>query len=117
MISLYAIKALKHLGYQESPIKIIFSGNEEKGHQGSTGAEVFLQEGKDCLFAFNMETGLMDGCLCVGRKGHLGCRVTVEGVESHAGNDFEVGPQRHRGGGPQSAGHPGPSPIWRKAPR
>ncbi len=91
VISLYAIKALKHLGYKESPIKIIFSGNEEKGHQGSTGAEVFLQEGKDCLFAFNMETGLMDGCLCVGRKGHLGCRVTVEGVESHAGNDFESG--------------------------
>ena len=91
VISLYAIKVLKHLGYQESPIKIIFSGNEEKGHQGSTGAEVFLQEGKDCLFAFNMETGLMDGCLCVGRKGHLGCRVTVEGVESHAGNDFESG--------------------------
>lgn len=91
VIALYAVKALNRAGWRERPIKIIFSGNEEKGHIDSTGAQVFLEEGKDCLFAFNMETGLADGCLCVGRKGHLGCRVTVTGVESHAGNDFESG--------------------------
>lgn len=91
VIALYAVKALNQAGYRERPLKIIFSGNEEKGHIDSTGAQVFLDEAKDCLFAFNMETGLADGCLCVGRKGHLGCRVTVNGVESHAGNDFESG--------------------------
>lgn len=91
VIALYAVKALNRAGWKEAPIKIIFSGNEEKGHIDSTGAQVFLEEGKDCLFAFNMETGLADGCLCVGRKGHLGCQVTVTGVESHAGNDFESG--------------------------
>ena len=91
VIALYVVKALNRAGYRERPLKIIFSGNEEKGHINSTGAQVFLEEGKGCLFAFNMETGLADGCLCVGRKGHLGCRVTVNGVESHAGNDFESG--------------------------
>ncbi len=91
VVALYAVKALNQVGYRERPLKIIFSGNEEKGHINSTGAQVFLEEAKDCLFAFNMETGLADGCLCVGRKGHLGCRIVVNGVESHAGNDFESG--------------------------
>ena len=68
---------------------MIFSGNEEKGHVGSTGDQVFLEEARGCQFAFNMETGLHTGELCVGRKGHLGCHVEVTGIESHAGNDFE----------------------------
>lgn len=91
VIALYAVKALNRAGYQDTPIKIIFSGNEEKGHVGSTGAQVYLDESKGGLFAFNMETGLAGGQLCVGRKGHLGCHVEVTGVESHAGNDFESG--------------------------
>ena len=37
---------------------------------------------------FNMETGLVDNYLCVGRKGRMECHVTVDGVEVHAGNDF-----------------------------
>lgn len=91
VIALYAAKALTALGYDQRPIKIIFSGNEEKGHEGSTGAQVFLEESAGCLFACNLETGLVSGELCVGRKGHLGCRVQITGVESHAGNDFETG--------------------------
>ena len=62
-----------------------------KGHVGSTGDQVFLEEARGCQFAFNMETGLHTGELCVGRKGHLGCHVEVTGIESHAGNDFESG--------------------------
>jgi glutamate carboxypeptidase len=38
-----------------------------------------------------METGLIDNSLCIGRKGRIDCRVTVNGVESHAGNDFLSG--------------------------
>lgn len=91
VIALYVAKALNHIGYRQTPIKVIFSGNEEKGHVGSTGDQVFLEEARGCQFAFNMETGLHTGELCVGRKGHLGCHVEVTGIESHAGNDFESG--------------------------
>lgn len=91
VISLFVIRALNHAGYNERPIKIIYSGDEEIGHSGSTGAEVFLKEAKDGLCAFNMETGLVDNSICVGRKGRIGFIVNVLGVESHAGNDFSTG--------------------------
>lgn len=91
IISLFVVKALNHIGYEERPLKIIYSGDEEIGHSGSRGAEVFLEEGKDGLCAFNMETGLIDNSLCVGRKGRMGLMVNVKGKESHAGNDFTSG--------------------------
>ncbi|PBF69772.1 peptidase M20 [Clostridioides difficile] len=91
IISLYVIKALNKIGYKERPIKIVFSGDEEIGHKDSTGADVILREAKGGLCAFNMETGLVDNSLCVGRKGRIGCNIHVKGVETHAGNDFEGG--------------------------
>ncbi len=91
IISLYVIKALNRANYKERPIKIIYSGDEEIGHINSTGAEAILNEAKGGICAFNMETGLIDNYLCVGRKGRMECHVTVEGVEAHAGNDFTSG--------------------------
>ncbi len=72
-------------------IKIIFSGDEEIGHKGSQGAEVILEEARGGLCGFNMETGLIDNSICVGRKGRIGYQINVKGVESHAGNDFTSG--------------------------
>lgn len=91
VIAIYAIKALNHIGYKERPLKVIISGDEEQIHEGSTGAEVLSDAAKGGFCAFNMETGLVDNCLCIGRKGRIGCEVTVEGVETHAGNDFAGG--------------------------
>lgn len=91
VISLYVIKALNSIGYKDRPIKIIYSGDEEIGHRNSTGAQVILEEAKDGICAFNMETGLVDDHLCIGRKGRMECHVTVDGIESHAGNDFSSG--------------------------
>lgn len=91
VIAIYAIKALNHIGYEERPLKVIISGDEEQIHEGSTGAEVLSDAAKGGFCAFNMETGLVDNCLCIGRKGRIGCEVTVEGVETHAGNDFAGG--------------------------
>ncbi len=88
---LYAIKALISAGYNERPIKIIFSGDEEIGHFESKGAEVLQEEAKGCVCAFNLETGLIDNSICVGRKGRILYHVNVTGVESHAGNDFLSG--------------------------
>ena len=91
IISLFVIKALNHIGYNERPIKIIISGDEEIAHKASKGSEVILKEAVGGICAFNMETGLTDNSLCVGRKGGIGCHVTVDGVGSHAGNDFTSG--------------------------
>src|SRR5699024_6041606 len=91
IIALYAIKALNHIGYNERPLKIIISGDEEIGHINSSGNDIITKEAEGGVCAFNLETGRADHSLCIGRKGRIECHVTVNGVESHAGNDFESG--------------------------
>lgn len=91
IISLYVIKALNEVGYNQRPLKIIFSGDEEIGHLNSQGAQVIMDAAKGGKCAFNMETGLISNKLCIGRKGRIECHITVTGVESHAGNDFLTG--------------------------
>lgn len=91
IISLYVIKALGEVGYNQRPLKIIFSGDEEIGHLNSQGAQVIMEAARGGKCAFNMETGLISNKLCIGRKGRIECHLTVTGVESHAGNDFLTG--------------------------
>ncbi|MCI1930775.1 MAG: M20 family metallopeptidase [Clostridia bacterium] len=91
VIALYTCKALNEAGYKETPLKIIFSGNEENAHLNSTGDKFFFKEGAAGKFAFNMETGRIDGALCSGRKGVLHADIEVCGREAHAGNDFTSG--------------------------
>lgn len=91
IVALYVVKALKSLGYDETPLKFVVSGDEENGHQLSNGADVFMEESKNCLFGLNMETGRIDNKLCIGRKGTANAYLKVTGVGSHAGNDFESG--------------------------
>ncbi|WP_312048078.1 M20 family metallopeptidase [Anaerotignum sp.] len=91
IIALYAVKALNHIGYNKRPIKILFAGDEECLHYGSSTAEVLMEEGRGAACAFNMETGLISDKLCVSRKGKTEIQISVEGVEAHAGNDFVSG--------------------------
>lgn len=91
VIALYVIKALNNIEYKERPIKVIFSGDEEINHLGSRGAQVIIDEAKGGLCAFNMETGTPDRKLTIGRKGNIRMKITVEGVEAHAGKDFTSG--------------------------
>ena len=60
VITLYAIKALNHIGYEDRPIKIIFCGDEEQGHFMSNAGNILSEYVKDALCCFNMETGLVD---------------------------------------------------------
>lgn len=85
------VKALRHIGFDRNPIKIVLCGDEETIHDGSTADEIIRQEAEGCLYALNMEVGRMDNCLSVGRKGSLDSLVTVKGKSSHAGNDFFSG--------------------------
>lgn len=91
MISLFVIKALMNAGYKERPIKIIFAGDEEISHANARAGEIMQKEAEGGYIAFNMETGLIDNSLCIGRKGRTEYVVDIEGVEAHAGNDFESG--------------------------
>lgn len=92
VISLYVVKALNSAGYQERPIKIAYSGDEEIGHaQDEKNAAILTETAAGLACDFNMETSLLNNTICVGRKGRLGVNITVTGVESHAGNDFASG--------------------------
>lgn len=91
IIAYYVIKALNSQGYEDRPIKILFAGDEEVAHGGASTAELMVKEAEGCEFAFNMETGLSDGTLCVGRKGGITIEAEVKGVSAHVGNNYEAG--------------------------
>lgn len=91
VMMLYIIKALRSIGFDRNPIKLLLCADEETGHVGSQTPEIIRQEAAGCLCAFNLETGRMDDCIAVGRKGNLDCHVTVRGRGGHVGNDFLTG--------------------------
>jgi len=90
VIALYAVRAAVKAGLKR-PVRLILAGDEEINHLGSRAAGIMEEEAKGGLFAFNMETGLISNKICVFRKGGTRCRITVTGVEAHAGNDFTKG--------------------------
>ena len=91
VIALYVIRALQELGYTDRPIKIIFSCEEEKDHVGTDVDQVYMNNSKGALCAFNMETGHITNSLCVGRKTIYTFYATVHGKGGHAGNEFDKG--------------------------
>lgn len=91
VISIYVVKALKEMGWAERPVKFLFLGDEEKGHQQANTPELIVERAKGALCAFNMETGLVSNEICVGRKGGGVASFTINGVGAHSGNDFLKG--------------------------
>lgn len=91
IISLYVVKALNHLGYNEHPIKILYAGEEESDHIGNDADIFYTEESKGALCAFNMETGHIENRLCVGRKTQYTIHAKVHGLGGHAGNEFTKG--------------------------
>jgi len=91
VVALYAIKALNSIGYNERPIKVIISGDEETGHSNSNGSQLFTDESKGFAAAFDFETSSTDNSVIVGRKGVSNFILEVKGVSAHAGNSPEKG--------------------------
>jgi len=91
VISYYVIKALNEVGFNDKPIKILFSGNEECIHENSSGMEIMYEEGKEGLCAFNMETGLIGREICIGRKGATTFKLNIRGKAAHSGAAFKDG--------------------------
>ncbi len=90
-IAYHVCKMLNEIGWQERPIKILFVGDEETGHDGGNAAEVIAKEAAGMLCAFNMETGLLSNAVCIGRKGDIKTTMTVHGIAAHSGNAFLQG--------------------------
>ena len=88
VISLYVIKALESIGFNEHPIKVIYVSDEEIGHPELQRVGPLPEGGEGGICAFNMETVWWTYRLCVGRKAAVFGHCVVTGVESHAGNDF-----------------------------
>ena len=87
----YIFVALKQFGFTERPVKAVIVGDEESSHQNGIADKILMEEAKGCLCCLNMESGRMDNCLTVGRKGGMDCHITVRGVAAHAGNDYLKG--------------------------
>lgn len=91
VIALYLVKALAAVGWKKRPIKFIFASDEENLHMFSNAKEIFAQQAKGGLAAFNFETGYMDNRFVVGRNGGGPVSITVHGVASHSGIAPEKG--------------------------
>lgn len=87
--ALYVVKALHAVGYDRTPLKILFAGDEEGDHIGTDTNVRYTEESRGALAAFNFETGV-DGVFTVARKSCHIFNLTVEGEGGHAGNDFET---------------------------
>ena len=91
IMSLYVIKALKSLGFDERPVKVIWVSNEECDHTGTNADEILARESAGAVCAFNMEACLQGDKLCVYRKSLYNVFATVTGIGGHSGNFFAQG--------------------------
>ena len=91
IVAILVANALQSIEYKARPIKLIFSGDEEVGHQFSDKGEVISEELKGAAVVFNCESGPLDGKLAVGRKSSYVFKIVIKGIAAHSGNDPEKG--------------------------
>jgi len=84
-------KALNHVGYDERPLRLVMTGDEETGHLGSDGAKVYVDACRGGVCGFNLEPGTPSGKLVVGKRGMYRYRMKVHGKSAHAGRNFDSG--------------------------
>lgn len=91
VIAVSVLAALKKMGYDAYPIKLILTGDEEVAHRYSNAVNVLQKECSGAAAVFNFETGLRNNQIVVERKGVLHAMFRVQGVGAHAGNNPEDG--------------------------
>lgn len=91
VMAIWIAKALTAAGWAERPLRFLFVGDEENGHQFGKTKEYLGLHGGGSVCAFNMETGLVSNAICTGRKGTGQAEVTVHGVAAHSGNNYTEG--------------------------
>ena len=90
-IAYAVILSLKESDYTGRPIMLGFFGDEETGHVDSNALDVFRKACNTAEYAFNLETGNLDGSACIGRKGNTDYALVVKGKSSHPGKAFRDG--------------------------
>ena len=83
--AMLTMEALTACGYQERPLKLIMTPDEEIS--SPTSREFIKEQNRGSAALFNCETGT-EGKLVTGRKGIYKIKVEVTGKASHAGNDY-----------------------------
>lgn len=91
VIAVSVLAALKKLGYDMYPIKLILTGDEEVAHRYSDSIHVLQKECSGAAAVFNFETGFRNNQIIVERKGTLHAVFNVHGIGAHAGNNPEDG--------------------------
>lgn len=74
--------ALRHIGYDQRPIKLLFAGDEESG--GPSGQDFYPRELEGSAYMFNAESGIRE-TLVTGRKASLIAVYEITGVPAHIG--------------------------------
>ena len=85
VISLYAIRALTAAGYLKRPLRLLISGDEESGHQGSQSFGLIQEQCRGAAAAFVFETGYQDNRIIIQRKGTGHFPMQSFGKAAHAG--------------------------------
>ena len=91
VMSIWIAKALESIGWAERPIRFLYVGDEENGHQWGKTKDFLVEHAGGGVCAFNMETGLVSNAICTGRKGTGQAEIVVHGVPAHSGNNFTEG--------------------------
>ena len=89
VVGLLAAETLVNTGYNDRPIELLFTTDEEVSGilGGEAGINLIRDSARGAFVALNLETGMEDG-YTVGRKGIAVLNVTVRGKAGHAGNDY-----------------------------
>ncbi len=87
-ITYHICRMLNDLGWAERPVRIMFLGDEEKGHSGSRAGEIMAKLAPGALCDFNMESATLEPSITVGRRGDVMTKMTIHGVGAHSGSDF-----------------------------
>ena len=82
ILSLLTALALKEIGYDRRPIKLLFAADEESG--GPTGSVFYPRELEGAQYMFNAESGIRDK-LVTGRKSSLIAVYDIQGEAAHVG--------------------------------
>jgi len=82
VMALLAASALKFVGYDRRPIKLVFAADEESG--GPTGRTFYPNELSGAAYMFNAESGIRNK-LVTGRKSSLIARFRISGTPAHIG--------------------------------
>ena len=82
IMALLVAGALKHCGYDNRPIKLIFAADEESG--GPTGKVFYPKELEGAAYMFNAESGIRNK-LVTGRKSSIIAKFHIEGKSAHVG--------------------------------